>query len=174
MRARLAVAVATPVVVAHVVLHAQQASLASEVSRLVELLELRSDSVVASWRRVRRGQHRDSHTARTHEPRIRHPHQRATYRGHQAGRDQGGPHERCRPRRRASEYESARSLLRCAVRPVRVPPLRRSCSDEREHPSIAQAGRPLRRHGGAEKREDRRPTGRARIGRYLTAWREKR
>jgi ubiquinone/menaquinone biosynthesis C-methylase UbiE len=46
-RARLAVAVAAAVVMAHVVLHAQQASLTSEVSRLVELLELRSDSVVA-------------------------------------------------------------------------------------------------------------------------------
>ena len=46
-RARLVVAVGTAVLVAHVALHAQQASLTSEVSRLVELLELRSDSVVA-------------------------------------------------------------------------------------------------------------------------------
>jgi SAM-dependent methyltransferase len=35
------------VLAAHVALHAQQASLTSEVSRLVELLELRSDAVVA-------------------------------------------------------------------------------------------------------------------------------
>ena len=46
-RARLAVAVAAAELVAHVALHAQQASLTSEVSRLVELLELRSDSVTA-------------------------------------------------------------------------------------------------------------------------------
>ena len=46
-RARLVVAVGTAMLVAHVALHAQQASLTSEVSRLVELLELRSDSVVA-------------------------------------------------------------------------------------------------------------------------------
>ena len=46
-RARLAIAVAAAVLVAHVALHAQEASLTSEVSRLVELLELRSNSVVA-------------------------------------------------------------------------------------------------------------------------------
>jgi precorrin-6B methylase 2 len=46
-RTRLTIAVAAAMVVAHVALHAQQASLTSEVSRLVELLELRSDSVVA-------------------------------------------------------------------------------------------------------------------------------
>ena len=46
-RARFAVALAAAVLVAHGALHAQQASLTSEVSRLVEMLELRSDSVVA-------------------------------------------------------------------------------------------------------------------------------
>jgi predicted methyltransferase len=46
-RARLVVAVGTAVLVAHVAVLAHQASLTSEVSRLVELLELRSDSVVA-------------------------------------------------------------------------------------------------------------------------------
>jgi len=45
-RARLAVAVAAAGLVAHVALHAQEASLTSEVSRLVALLELRSNSVV--------------------------------------------------------------------------------------------------------------------------------
>lgn len=44
--ARLAVAVAAAVLGAHVALPAQQAALTSEVSRLVELLELRSDSIV--------------------------------------------------------------------------------------------------------------------------------
>lgn len=46
-RARLVIALAAAVLVAHVALHAQQASLTSEVSRLVELLDLRSGSVVA-------------------------------------------------------------------------------------------------------------------------------
>ena len=46
-RARLAIAATAAVLVAHVALRAQQASLTSEVSRLVELLELRSGSVVA-------------------------------------------------------------------------------------------------------------------------------
>ena len=45
-RARLAVALAMALVGAHLVPHAQEVSLTSEVSRLVELLELRSDSVV--------------------------------------------------------------------------------------------------------------------------------
>src|SRR5687767_3692916 len=45
-RARLAVAVAAAVLVANAALHAQEASLTSEVSRLVALLELRSNSVV--------------------------------------------------------------------------------------------------------------------------------
>ena len=45
-RARLAVAIAAAVLVAHVALHAQQASLTSEVSRLVALLELPTNSVV--------------------------------------------------------------------------------------------------------------------------------
>lgn len=44
---RLAIAGAAAALVAHVALHAQDASLTSEVSRLVELLELRPDSVVA-------------------------------------------------------------------------------------------------------------------------------
>ena len=49
-RARLTIAMAAAMLVVHIPLHAQQAqqaSLTSEVSRLVELLELRSDSVVA-------------------------------------------------------------------------------------------------------------------------------
>ena len=44
--ARLAVAVAAALLGAHVALPAQQATLTSEVSRLIELLELRSDSIV--------------------------------------------------------------------------------------------------------------------------------
>jgi SAM-dependent methyltransferase len=90
-RAGLAVAMAAAAVVAHVVLHAQRASLTSEVSRLVELLELRSDSVVADLGAgLRRGQRRDGQAARTHEPRIRHRHQCTAYRGSQAGRAKAG------------------------------------------------------------------------------------
>jgi SAM-dependent methyltransferase len=46
-RVRVATTLAGAVLVAHVALPAQQASLTSEVSRLVEMLELRSDSIVA-------------------------------------------------------------------------------------------------------------------------------